>query len=180
MLDIRRIIVIFVIAVLFTILVNVSIDALYQSPSYEDFCHGRYPIAKIATPECKEVVPTQELINSCKGMIEYNYDDAGCPTDAYCENCNNEFTKANEKYTFVVFIVSAIAGLLALAVGMYLPQKSDVNIWIGSGFLLGGLITILVGTVRHFGDMGRYMKPAVIGIELALVIYLTYKKLGKR
>ena len=180
MLDIRRIIIIFVIALLFTILFNVSIDAFYQPPAYEDFCRGRYPIAKLEIPQCNEFIPSPEIMNTCKGTIEYKYDDAGCPIDAYCDNCGNEFNQANEKYTFVVFVVSAILGLIALGIGLHLPQESDVNMWIGSGFLLGGLITILVGTVRHFGDMGRYMKPIVIGIELALVIFLTYKKLGKK
>lgn len=172
---IRRIIVIFVIAILFTILINVSIDAFYPQPEYGDFCRDNYPKAMPLQPEqCAEVTP----IDCARGETSYRYNTRGCPTEAYCETCHENLEQAQEKYSIVVFIVSAITGLIALVVGMNLP-KSFVNEWIGSGFLLGGLLTILVGTIRYFGDMGRYVRPVVILFELTLVIYLAYKKLRK-
>ena len=72
-------------------------------------------------------------------------------------------------------------GLIALIAGLYLPKKKNpINEWVGSGFLLGGILTILVGTVRYFGDMGRYARPIIILVELVLVIYLAYRKLGDK
>ena len=173
--DVRRIIVIFVIAILFTVLINVSIDAFYPQPEYDDFCRNSYPKAMPLEPsKCDEVAN----VECARGQSTYRYDAKGCPYEAYCETCQEELNQAQKKYNFVVFIVSAIFGLIALVVGLHLPQKKNpINEWVGSGFLLGGLLTILVGTVRYFGDMGRYVRPIVIFIELTLVIYLAYKKL---
>ena len=171
--DIRRIIVILVIAVLFTMLINVSHDAVYPQPEYNDFCRDNYPKAMRIQPEqCPDI----QTVECARGQTAYRYDAKGCPSEAYCETCNEELQQAQERYSIVVFIVSAITGLVALVVGLHV----NLNEWIGSGFLLGGLLTILVGTIRYFGEMGRYVRPVVILFELVLVVYLTYKKLGKR
>ena len=187
MADVRRIIVIFVIAVLFTILINVSIDAFYDQPSYETYCRNNFakPMQIVERDAvCAPIQPSQELLDSCtpeKGQIDYKIDERGCAAEPYCEPCSGNFNRAQEKYNFIVFLISCVTGLGALIAGLHLPQKKNpINEWIGSGFLLGGLITIFVGTARYFGDMGRYVRPIVILIELILVIYLAYKKLGKK
>jgi|SRR3989344_1877134 len=186
MLDVRRIIVIFVIAVLFTIFVNVSINAFYDQPQYDKYCRLEFtkpqPFVR-ENVQCNPLQPSQELLGSCtsdKGQISYKTDERGCATEPYCEPCSGDFNRAQERYNFIVFLVSAIAGLIALVVGLHLPKKQNpINEWVGSGFLLGGLLTIFVGTARYFGDMGRYVRPVVILVDLVLVIYLAYKKLGK-
>ena len=188
MADIRRVIVIFVIAVLFTIFVNVSIEAIHPSPKYQDYCKDYYEenpyINSPENQDCKAVNTPSELTNSCEelnGRISYERDDYGCAVEAYCETCHVDFEKEQEKYNLVVFIVSSITGLIALFVGLNLPAKKNlINEWVGSGFLLGGLITIFTGTFRYFGDMARFIKPLVIPLEIVLVIYLAYEKLGKK
>ena len=185
----RRILVIFVIAILFTVFVNVSIEAIYPYPEYEDYCteerkHPHIPVhAETEKFSCPELNIPDELESSCKkqeGEIDYKYDSKDCPINAYCETCHNKLDNAQEKYNLIVFIVSSILGLVALIVGLNLPvKKNPIHEWVGSGFLLGGLITIFTGTIRYFGDMGRYIRPIIIFLELALVIYLAYKKLGK-
>lgn len=190
MADVRRIIVIFVIAILFTIFINVSIEAFYPMPDYADYCkNDNYPrpMPYKEPPSnfsCPEFQTPQTITHSCpseKGSVEYKYDERGCAKEAYCETCNVALDKANQKYNLAVFIISAVMGLIALIAGLYLPQKKNpINEWVGSGFLLGGILTILVGTIRYFGDMGRYMRPIIILIELVLVIYLAYRKLGNR
>lgn len=187
MIDVRRIIVIFVIAILFTLFVNVAIEAFYPQPEYDAYCTPERvpkPVLYEEPRNCTVLNVPQELTDQCipeKGSVEYQYDSRGCPKEAYCNTCYRDLDRANERYNLFVFIVSAITGLGALIAGLYLPQKSNpINEWVGSGFLLGGLFTIAVGTMRYFGDMGRYMRPVVIFIELALVIYLAYKKLGKK
>jgi hypothetical protein len=189
MADVRRIIVIFVIAILFTIFINVAIEAFYPQPDYETYCTPeRSPRPMFAkepsSTSCPEVLVPQDVSDACmaeKGSVEFKYDSKGCPTEAYCNTCYIDLELANERYNLIVFIVCAIAGLGALITGLYLPQqRNPINEWVGSGFLLGGILTILVGTIRYFGDMGRYTRPIVILIELVLVIYLAYKKLGKK
>ena len=183
MANIRRVLVIFVIAILFTIFINVTIEAVYPNPEYDDYCEDKFrpPEVPYKSSEfyCSEITISDELMDSCEGKIEYTYNSNGCPIKAYCETCHLEWEEKEEMYNFIVFIISTIAGLAAIIVGINLPEKKNpLNEWVGSGFLLGGLLTIFIGTARFFGDMGRFVRPIIILLELSLVIYLTYKKLG--
>jgi hypothetical protein len=181
MVDVRRIVVIFVIAILFTILVNVSIEAVKPKPEYNDYCNEKFAQPAIRQETCPEILPTKAMLDSCEGRINYHYDSHGCPAEAFCDSCSINYDAAQARYNLVVFIVSAITGLIALIIGLYLPHKKNpINEWVGSGFLLAGLLTILIGTARYFDDMGRYTRPVIIFIELVLFIYLTYKKLGSK
>ncbi|MFH1408523.1 MAG: hypothetical protein ABIH34_01320, partial [Nanoarchaeota archaeon] len=69
---------------------------------------------------------------------------------------------------------------VVIIIGLYLPaEKNVLNEWIGSGFLLGGLITLFIGTALYFSDFLRWLRPIVILFELGLVIFISYRKLKK-
>jgi hypothetical protein len=148
--DIRRYLVIAVIAILFTILVQVSIEAAYPEPKYEDYCKPEYRPKPIMTPppnyQCPNYNPPPMISEECerqKGYVQYRTDQYGCATEAYCETCQHKLDDAREKYNFVVFIVSALMGLIALVIGLNLSQETNpINEWVGSGFLLGGIIRV--------------------------------------
>lgn len=186
MIDLRRVAIVFVIAVLYAIFVNAFIAAVYPSPKYEDFCRQRfypekpYPAAgKIECPKYKE--PTRQELNDCadnKGSPDYLYDANSCPIEYKgCNFCQKNFDAENQKYNLYFFIFSSILALIAIGVGLLLPTKNSLNEWIATGFLLGGLITLFFGTFRYYEYLGRFVKPAVILAELLIVIYLSYKKL---
>ncbi|MDO8660929.1 MAG: hypothetical protein Q7K43_03500 [Candidatus Woesearchaeota archaeon] len=190
MVEFRRIIVIFVIAILFSVFVQVSIDAIHQEPLWDKYCRNtQSPQPKMAQPfiegkTCPNYTTPTEVEENCpidKGDIQYKYDTNGCVSEAYCETCNRELTKAQDLHGLIVFIASVILGIIAIVIGLFLqPAKNPVNEWVGSGFLLGGLITIIIGTIRNFGNLGRYGKPVVVLLGLLLIIWLAYKKLGKQ
>ena len=201
MFDLRKIAVIFVVAVLFAVLVNVTIEAFDPSPKYDDFCKTDYGGPYLISPEtrtkefpappigenqtaCKEVRISGSLRESCsneRGFISYKYGEDGCAVEPYCDTCNVKFQDQQKKHNLIVFIASSIAGLIGIAIGLYLPKKKNpINEWLGTGFLLGGLFAIFFGTVQYFSELGRYAKPIVIFIELILVIHLAYAKLGNK
>lgn len=186
MVDIRKIIIIFVVAVLFSILVFAVIGAVYPEPKYEDFCKNRGPppIGKINTPICPDIPIPQEQQDVClekKGEIQYtNYDTNGCPRSFECNTCNNDFKKEEDKYNQYKFYISAVLALLAIFLGMFLPyQANTLNEWIGTGFMLGGTFALFFGTAITYTSLGRYVKPIVIFLELALVILIAYRQVGK-
>ena len=75
-------------------------------------------------------------------------------------------------------MVTALLGLVAIILGLYLPKDiNSLNEWIGTGFMFGGLISVFIGTARYFQDMHKIVRPIIILIELILVILITYKKL---
>ena len=186
MIDLRRVAIIFVIAVLYAIFVNAFISAIYPEPRYEDFCKQRfypekpYPAAgKVECQKYKE--PTRQELNDCadnKGMPDYLYDANGCPIEYKgCNYCQRDFDASNQKYNLYFFIFSSILAIIAIGIGLVLPTHNSLNEWIATGFILGGLITLFFGTFRYYQYLGRYVKPIVILVELLIVIFLSYKKL---
>ena len=187
MIDLRRVAIIFVIAVLYAIFVNALIAAFYPEPKYEDYCKSRfypekpYP-ATIERKDClKYKEPTQDELDKCaneKGYPEYRYDAYGCPVEYKgCNYCQRDFDNANQKYSFRFFILSSILAVVGIGIGLVLPTKNSLNEWTATGFMLGGLVTLFFGTFQYYQYLGRYVKPTVILAELLIVIYLSYKKL---
>ncbi len=186
MVDVRKIIIIFVVAILFAVLVFSVIEAAYPSPKYEDFCREAFyakPVPVVKEPtDCVLVNVSEQEQKACEdkhGMIEYNYDSRGCATSYNCNTCNYGFNQAQEKHSKYVFYISAFLALIAIFIGMYLPaQDNTLNEWMGTGFMLGGAFALFFGTATSFIFLDRIVRPVVIALELALVIFISYKKIG--
>ena len=189
--DIRKIAIILVIAILFGVLVQATIEAIYPQPRYEDFCKEKFgrPVLtseKTGTREsCQPYnAPTDEELESCsaqEGYPDYHYDEYSCPTEYSCNFCQKNLNEANKQYNLVVFIVSSIFGLIAIFLGVYLPTEANrLNEWVGTGFMLGGIISVFIGTARYYSDMARIARPIILLIELLIIIWISYKKLNKK
>jgi hypothetical protein len=181
--DLRRVIVIVIIAVLFPIFTNTLADAIFHQPDYNDYCKGGYAgnygvPAQDTKTNCTYREPTQTEKDSCgKGNLQPTYDTNGCIQAYHCETCDLLYNDAQATYNFMVFLVTSILGLIAIIFGIYLPAKTHpLHEMVGTGFMLGGLISIFVGTARFFGDLHKILRPIVIFIEMLLVIWIAYKK----
>jgi hypothetical protein len=189
--DARKILVILIIAVLFGIFTNSLAEALFNEPDYNNYCKPYTSIyekmAPVSVPtqtitgcnNCTYIEPTTEERDNCKdGDLAPVYSQNNCITSYKCETCNKEFQNAQSNYNFKIFLVTALLGLVAIILGLYLPKDiNSLNEWIGTGFMFGGLISVFIGTARYFGDMHKIVRPIIIFIELILVILITYKKL---
>ncbi|MFC1647993.1 hypothetical protein ACFL1B_00900 [Nanoarchaeota archaeon] len=188
MIDLRRIIIILVVAVLFAVFVFSTINAVYPDPEYEDYCRDEYavpkPIREVDNSNCPDHNISQEEIDACvdtDGRPSYKYDAYGCVTSWECTTCHNDYDAAQEKHHFWSFIISAIFGLIGVMISLFMPmEKETVHEWVGSGLMLGGMFAIFFGTAIYYGDLHRYIRPVVILIELILVIILAYKKLAPK
>jgi hypothetical protein len=76
---------------------------------------------------------------------------------------------------FIFFMVSAVAGLGAILFGLFWRRNNKFWTIIKSGFLIGGLASLFIGTGMYYDEMGRFVKPIVIFLELAIVILVTYR-----
>lgn len=188
--DLRKVIVVFIIAILTAVLAHAITVAIMPSPQYEDFCSQYYPKADPAAPygykehqqnfTCPVFDDTQSA--ACtreRGMADYKYDQYGCPISMTCNYCNRDLQAAQKKFNFIMFITDSIVALIAIFIALSLPAKKDVSNWIGTGLMFGGLISLFAGTVVYYSDLDRFVRPIVIFAELVLVIYLAYKKLSK-
>lgn len=183
MIDIRKIVIVLLIAILFSVFVFSTIDAVYPSPEWDDFCaaNERAKPQVVAPGEGCAVVPVgpeeAEACGAVRGYIDYRYDSTGCATESFCNTCQREYDDERDRHNQWVFYISAVLALVAIFVGLYLPAtRNSLNEWIGTGFLLGGAFVLIFGTIQGYGSLHRYIKPVVMLVELLLVIFLAYKK----
>ncbi len=184
MADLRKLMVVFVIAILYAILSFSIISAVKEQPDYIDYClKESYNLPYAMSKNCSYTEPSKELVKSCKdqkGEIRYKKDKSGCNSIPYCETCMAEYHNARKNYNFFAFIVSSIMGVIAILIGIFLkPEKNELHKWVSSGFLLGGLFCLFFGTIRYYYEMNRLLRPVIIFIELALVIFLFYREMRK-
>lgn len=180
MFDARKILIIFVIGILYAIFSYSLVDAIHPGPDYEDYCSRLMKPMPMPVREPTECPVIEEPECGIGGNYFYEYDVQGCPSKITCDYCQREYDAAKEKYSLFMFIIMSALGLIAIGLGLWLPQKQHpLNEWVATGFMLGGLITLFIGTAIHYADMARIARPIVMLAELVLVVYLAYKKLKK-
>ena len=142
-----------IIAILFTAFSFSIIEVVIEAPEYEDYCE--IVLEPVEEPTSEEVLKR----------------------DKYCRD---GFDEAQEHYRMIGFIITGILGLAAILVGIYSKSKVAVVEWIYSGLIIGGIITIFFGTVSYFDDMHRYVRPLILLVEMALIIFVAVKTYSKK
>ncbi len=174
--------VIIIIAILLALFAFSIVDVIEEKPKYEDFCGSNEMLPRRVAadinncPSFKE--PTKDEITICnekKGGITYNYDANGCPIGYECDTCMVGFNDASKQHRLLGFIVTSVFGVIAILIGLYSKSKEDVVEWIFSGVLIGGILSVIFGTISYFMDMGRFVKPIVLIVELGLIILIALK-----
>ena len=165
--------------VLAALFVGFLIDAIYESPNYEDYCGSdRFEEARPlpANAELCDFTYDPTLQKSCAkdgGSIVYEYDEKGCVAKEECNYCQKEFKNRMEKYNLNLFFITAPIGLLLIILGLYLPTRLDA---MAGGALLAGILTMCQITMRVFGDLGKWPRVILLGVELGIVIWIGFKK----
>lgn len=137
------------IAIILALFVNVGVATFYKEPKYEE-CY--YP-TKLAEPDGRYVPPTAEELKQQRD----------------CEDRNNVLRSFYNRNVFIVLVITGIASLL---IGLFMGVSS-----VASGFLFGGILNLFIGVVRYWSDMDEYIRFILLGVVLALLIWIGYKKL---
>lgn len=185
------------IAIVFTFFVGFGIASFYKAPKYEDFCSHREFKEVITQEKCgaengkwvnyereapKAVMAENQLLCTKISGIGKNV-TLNCETieqitqSGYCDldfYCREDFDKAREKYNRNVFIVATGIGIIILIVGFALKMAS-----VSAGLMGGGVLTILYGIIRYWTDLPDYGRFIILGIILAILIWLGYKRIKK-
>lgn len=164
---------IFGIAVLFSLLVGLVADAALRAPEYDDYCvsDSGYSVKPIPENCTRDYQGGNECYKQ-GGIAVWKYDNRGCQIFDRCDFCNKDYDKAREQYERNTFLMTTPVGLVAIIVGIYWPVE-----FIGTGFMFGGVLASIYGTVRYFGQMSKFVRVAVIFIELCVLLFVGYKKL---
>ena len=194
----KHIILAVAIAIVFAFFVGFGISAFYPAPKYEDFCgerefkqydtqesceaaNGKWNPNEVVRAKPVNIDPNQLL---CTKLSEKdNAVTLNCQSQEQLENqgycdlyyyCSQEFSKVNEKYNRNVFIIATGIGIIALIVGVALNLAS-----VSAGLMGGGILAIIYGTIRYWSDLPDYGRFIILGITLAILIWLGYKRISR-
>jgi hypothetical protein len=150
------------IAVLFAFFIGYGIEVFHDSAQYEDYCPSRF------------VYESEEECSAAGGewsdlTIE---GDAAKKSCLATDDCQKAFSTAEEQHDRIVFIVALILGVLAVIAGVMVQHET-----ISVGVLIGGVFLILYGSLRYWQHAGNVVKFILLGVALAVLVYLAYKKL---
>jgi len=152
-----------IIAVVLAGFIIYLVESIYPSPKWEDYCGGMKG-PRVAPVE-KDFVETQATCEANGGTWQNGYCD-------YYYQCQKDYDKINDKHKFTLFVVGAITGLIAIALGVILALPS-----VSSGLMLGGGFLIFFGTSQYWSNLNNWTRALILGVVLVVLIWLGYKKL---
>lgn len=162
------------ILVVLNLFFNYGIYTFYKGPKFENFCRQELNSVNYTTKDSCE---------SAGGMWNENYPknvpvDVTVPTKVqtgYCDvyyTCQKDFTAVSSVYNRNVFIVLVVLGLATLVGGLFIGISAAVS----TGFTLGGVLSMIIGSIRYWSDMNDYLRFGLLGVALAVLVWLGIKK----
>jgi hypothetical protein len=161
------------IIVVFNLFIGMGLQTFYPSPQFDEFCPMEEPTPQTQL-QCEEmggrwITPGE--------VIEPRIPSLADP-QPYCDatfTCRQEFEDANSVYRRNAFIVWVIAGFVALVAGQMINASTAVS----TGFTFAGVLSFVVGAIGYWSDMDEVLRFILLGIVLAVLIWLGYRKTHK-
>ena len=166
----KEIIISITIAIIFSLFVGYGIEVFDPTEDYNEFC----------PEELYDIDNEEECLASGgswneNGLVPVKEESFAEPTKRLCsptKECYNEHREIRTKHDKIVFIVSVIVGLTAIFTGIFLKKEA-----VSTGILSGGVLLIIYGTIRYWQHANDILKFILLGIVLAVLIWIGYKKL---
>ena len=176
--EIKKVAMVIGILVLLPLFIGLFVDAVYEAPKYEDYCNNtmypsyKEPKANVNCPDTYLEKEAQNCMNQ-RGEVRIKYDSNNCQVFDSCDMCSANYNNDNAVYNRNIFFILAPIGLVIIVLGIYLTVD-----YIGAAMMFGGLITLFYATMRYFTDMSKLLRAFVILIELLIIMWIGYKKIG--
>lgn len=161
------------IVVVLNLFFNYALSLVYKAPVYEDY----FPQSQVVEPitnkeDCLKVGgqwtdPDTRLSDGATGV----------KTPSSVGYCNPDYTKyqkyteAGKIYNRNVFIILVILGIAALILGAVLA-----NVILSLGFSWGGVLSLIIASLRYWSDADNLVKVLLLGGALAALIWIAVKK----
>jgi hypothetical protein len=94
----------------------------------------------------------------------------------YCDatyTCQKVFMQTQSVYNRNIFIILVILGVVSLVGAWYLKRFSTVAL----GLALGGVLALIVGSVRYWSDMHDAVRVLVLAVALGTLVWVGVKKI---
>ena len=159
------------IVIVLNLFFNYAIHLVYEAPQWENFC----PTKQV------NIAPTNQAQCVAEGgqwneNSYYPEPEISKPIPAgYCDinfTCSQEFNNYQSVYNRNVFLILVGAGLATLLLSLFVALTSPVSL----GLSLGGVLSIVVGSIRYWSEMQDYLRVILLALALILLIWLGIKK----
>lgn len=193
---VKNVILSIAIALIFAFFVAYSIELVYPSPRHDDYCDFRHDIGlrQNTQEECIESGGEWQDFSKLDQSYEFrcteqqNFRDIAenetilrctrtLSSEGYCspsQECYALFNVAQERHDRIYFIIALIIGITVFTVSSIMGLVS-----VSAGLMVGSILTMLVATMRYWRHSNEVLRVAILGIVLAILIWLGYKKLNK-
>lgn len=165
------------IVIVFNLFINYAISLIYKAPEYTQFFNTAQVVENITTKDACLNVGGQWTENN----IAYNdktnpvqVDVNGNKITGYCDpnfTKQKDYDNALKVYNRNVFIALSILGVIALIFGIF-----STNIILSSGFSWGGVISLIVASMRYWSSADNIIKVIILAVALGALIWLAIKK----
>lgn len=162
------------IAIVVNLFIFYLVDAIYKEPVYTDFCPERQ-VNKLIESEAECLEIGGQWNENIGAKIQRVPEENTPAPVGYCNSdftCSKQYEDVMKVYNRNVFVVFVVAGILLLAGGVYLGGAEAVSL----GLSFGGVISLIIGSTRYWSDMNEVLRVIVLGVALAALIYVAWKK----
>ncbi len=169
----QQVILTIAIAIVLVAFVMYGSSVIYEEPTYDRFC----------LPEKMINVPETKISCEQEGGLWQPHPETRCLPQEKCpkgwcdqhHTCRKTYEQERKVYERNVFFIVSTLGLIALTTGLSLQLAT-----VSAGISIGGLILLIISIVRYWNEFGKYIRLLLLGLVLAALIFIAYKKFGKR
>jgi hypothetical protein len=154
MLVVRQIIIGFGIAIMFPMLIYYGVATVTPPPRYEAYFPQTQAPPMSAPKEERDAYYAQLQVQR--------------------QQANRDFQLARARFAQKLIVVMVPLGVAAILGGYFLGVNA-----IGSGLLLGGIITVAFGYAGYWGLLYPWMRFASLAAGMLMLIFIGYKHLGQ-
>ncbi|MBN2567625.1 hypothetical protein JXB02_06105 [Candidatus Woesearchaeota archaeon] len=168
------------IAIVLALFIGFAANTIMPSKQWDDFCDQYYPGPFDTQQSCEanggrwnapDMVPERGAPAVPTKLDNQSQPVGWCDVNYFC---NQEYESYNESYSRNLFVGLLVVGIAVFIVGALLRMQA-----VAAGLMGGAVLTIIYGTLRYWGRASDIFRTVVLGIVLAILIWLGYKRIGK-
>lgn len=175
--SVLRWVVIVGIMVVLNLFFNYAAKVAFNEPQFDNYCK---PSQMQTAPADKTQCLAQggqwnESISSEKPVPAAPTAPGTTKVTGYCNvqyTCQKDYETARNSFERNVFITLVVLGVLTIVISFMLTGAGIVSL----GLSLGGVLSLIIGSIRYWGNMNDWLRLAVLGFALAVLIWLGIKK----
>ncbi len=157
-----------------------AIKVFYPEPQYNNFCKEKQVrIVPDTKADCLTVggqwTDGKYIQKNLPGYNTLEIPIIKTESKGYCNpdfTCRQNYENATSFYGRNVFVALVILGVVSIIGSLFIASIEAVAL----GFSLGGVLALIIGTVRYWSAMDDYLRVVVLAIALIALIWIGIKK----